>query len=427
MLLIYSAETSLRLQYICKFIFEEMLGVSYSITLHESSFSSHEGPKINYSDLSFSESYTIRPNKLLFETGIQSNERNCTEENGQKIFFQTSDGNHSFDILAAVFYLITRYEEYLPHTKDMYGRYAHENSLAFKEDFLHTPLVNIWLLNFQEKLKQFFPALKFASKQFKYIPTYDIDIAWSYREKGLIRNIGGFIRKPTWERVSALSGSATDPYDCYVFLNKIHDIIKQTPIYFFLVAEQNGKYDKNILPENKQMQSLIKEHADRYEIGLHPSWKSNDAAHILYQEMKTLEVISGKEILSSRQHYIKFNLPDTYQHLINAGITDDYSMGYGSINGFRASVASSFLWYDLSSEKITSLRIHPFCFMDANCFYEQKLSVDDSYKELLHFYHECKKVKGTLITIFHNSFLGTAKEFDGWQELYKKFIPQLQL
>ncbi len=100
-------------------------------------------------------------------------------------------------------------------------------------------------------------------------------------------------------------------------------------------------------------------------------------------------------------------------------------MGYGSINGFRASVASSYLWYDLSQEKITSLRIHPFCFMDANCFYEEKLSADDSYKELLHFYHECKKVNGELITIFHNNFLGTDKKFAGWKELYTNFTSQV--
>ncbi len=175
------------------------------------------------------------------------------------------------------------------------------------------------------------------------------------------------------------------------------------------------------------MQQLIKEHADKYQIGIHPSWKSRDGIQILKNEKNTLEVISHSEINTSRQHYIKFAFPLTYQNLIKCGITDDYSMGYGSINGFRASVASSYLWYDLSEEKTTALRIHPFCFMDANCFYEQKLSLAQSDRELLYFYGICKKVNGTMITVFHNNFLGTDKKFSGWKELYSNFTSQVRL
>ena len=97
-------------------------------------------------------------------------------------------------------------------------------------------------------------------------------------------------------------------------------------------------------------------------------------------------------------------------------------MGYGSINGFRASVASVFYWYDLSKEEQTDLRIHPFCFMDANSFYEQHYSAAQAYDEMLHYYKVCKDVNGTLTTIWHNNFLGGAKEFNGWKEIYEKFI-----
>ena len=100
-------------------------------------------------------------------------------------------------------------------------------------------------------------------------------------------------------------------------------------------------------------------------------------------------------------------------------------MGYGSINGFRASVASSFFWYNLQTETPTTLRMHPFCFMDANSFYEQKQNAEESYSELLHYYHACKKINGQLITIFHNNFLGTNKLYAGWKEMYEKFISQL--
>ena len=101
-------------------------------------------------------------------------------------------------------------------------------------------------------------------------------------------------------------------------------------------------------------------------------------------------------------------------------------MGYGSINGFRASVASAFYWYDLEKEEQTSLRIHPFCFMDANSFYEQRQDPPQTLEELMHYLAVCKAVNGSLITIWHNNFLGTKKEFEGWKEIYEQFIVQVQ-
>ena len=97
-------------------------------------------------------------------------------------------------------------------------------------------------------------------------------------------------------------------------------------------------------------------------------------------------------------------------------------MGYGSINGFRASVASSFYWYDLQKEEQTNLLLHPFCFMEANCFFEQKYLPQRAYEEMMHYYNAVKGVSGTMITIWHNSFLGNFRSFAGWKEVYEEFI-----
>lgn len=424
LLLIYSTQTSTRLQYICKFIFEEVLKTSFSITLHAESFGKHDGAKVNYSRESFENALQIIPQPLLFETAIREQNIACSGTGEKAIFFQSESG-YPFDVFAAAFYLISRYEEYLPHDLDMYGRYAHKNSLAHKNSFLNIPLVNIWLNDLKAELLKMFPALSFKDAAFSFTPTYDIDIAWSYREKGVLRNTYGFLKKPSVGRIATLLGLKEDPFDSYQYLHDLHSLNGLNPVYFFIAAKKNGVYDKQILPENPALQKLIKEHAEKYKIGLHPSWKSNEAESILKEEKATLERIAAKPISSSRQHFIKMALPATYQRLLAAGITSDYSMGYGSINGFRASAACSFFWYDLSQEKITTLRIHPFCFMDANCFYEQKLTAEESYNELMHYYLTCKNVSGEFITIFHNNFLGTDKVFAGWLALYSAFIAQV--
>jgi hypothetical protein len=117
-------------------------------------------------------------------------------------------------------------------------------------------------------------------------------------------------------------------------------------------------------------------------------------------------------------------LPATYRRLIDCGITRDYSMGYGSVNGFRASVASSFYWFDLEKNESTPLVIFPFCFMDANAFYEQQSTPKIAYDELKHYYNIIKKVNGLFITIWHNNFLGTEPMFTAWKDMYDLFMKE---
>ena len=401
--------------------------VDFGITTDVEKFKQYTGAKINYSDSKIiEEEFRIGNVNLLFESNIQQQSIFCFETNGYTAFFRKETADFPFDVFAACFYLLSRYEEYLPHEKDMYGRYAHENSLAFKEGFLKLPLINIWLRDLVSEIRKKYSIFNAQYSIFNFVPTYDIDIAYSYKYKSLFRNVGSFIKSPSTERLKVLSGSQKDPFDAYEWMDDLHARHNLKPLYFFLTAQKNGEYDKNILPNTFGFIRLAKQHSAKYETGIHPSWQSGDNFLLLKQEKRILESIIDKHITKSRQHYIRFHLPSGYRRLLEAGITDDYSMGYGSINGFRASVASSFFWYDLEKEEQSHLRIHPFCFMEANSFYEQHFSAEQAYDEVMYYFNTCKEVNGQLITIWHNNFLGTAKQFAGWREYYEKFIAQVQ-
>lgn len=431
MLLLYSHTITPRLQYIVDFFSKELFEESIQLTTDGVYFKQFNGPKLNYSSEDFSESeFFITATSILFEDGIKPQVIECFEVNYQKAFFQTK-GDFTFDILAASFYLLSRYEEYLPYEKDFYGRYAHTNSLAYKEGFLQIPLINYWLLDFKKALLQKFPGLVFKRQSFKYIPSYDIDIAYSYCQKGFLRNLGGFgrdILQHKWgkvkERWRVLQASEKDPYDSYEWLDALHLYCKVRPTYFFLVAQQQIGYDKNIPTSSSALQELIEYFARVYKVGIHPSWQSSVAStgRVLKEEIEWLEVMLDKPVIYSRQHYIKLELPHTFRRLMECGIYKDFSMGYGSINGFRASIASSFYWFDLEKNENTTLKLFPFCFMDANSFYEQKLSTQQAYEELLMYYSTIKKLNGLFITIWHNHFLGTDKLFVGWKDIYELFM-----
>lgn len=427
--LIYSHSVSPRLQYVVDFL-SKYYGLPFKLIFDEEKFiNANELCKINYGYHRLTEGEIfIHSHVLVFETSIRPVKIECFERNNYKAFFKT-ESDIGFDLLAAIFYLLSRYEEHLPHKKDAYGRYAHTNSIAFKENFLPLPLINIWLEDFRKLLVQKNFKFQVSSFKFSFLPTYDIDMAWSFRNKGLKRTFGGILLlllqakfRKAIDRIKVATGKRNDPYDAYEWMEKLHQRYQLKPTYFFLVAKEVGKYDKNIDVSNPEFQELIRSVASKYAIGLHPSWAGGDIPSLLTKEKSTLEQISDQTVTSSRQHYIRLDLPSTYRKLLALGITNDHSMGYGTINGFRASIATPFYWYDLKNEEQTKLLLHPFCFMDANAYYEQKLFPDAALKELMQYYEAIKSVNGTMVTIWHNSFLGTAKEFSGWREVYEQFV-----
>ena len=421
--IIYAAFTSNRLTYVLDFIFNEVLGVEYELTSSETDFLSSPYFRINYSHKNLISDIHIDSNGLLFENEIVEKEIYCTEWNELPIFFQTQETEIPFDIFAAIFYLLSRYEEYLPYEPDSYFRFPHIKSIAFQNNFLNLPLIDLWIEEIKKNINGKNHCIQFKENTFQFIPSYDIDIAYSFKGKGFVRNAAGtlkdllkFDHKNVVSRLKVLFSNQKDPYDSFLFLDEIHEQFSLNPIYFFLLSE-GSKYDKNLNCDSSLMKKLISTIQSKYEIGIHPSWKSHENINSLQKEVLLL-----KDVKKSRQHYIRFALPETFRNLLHVKITDDYSMGYGSINGFRASTSRSFNWFDLEKNEETLLRLHPFCFMECNSFFEQKFTAEKAFEEMLHYATIVKKVNGNLITIWHNFSLGTDPLWKGWKEKYIDFF-----
>ncbi len=431
-MIIYSPGITHRLRYIADCISGMLTGQPARLTGSQEEYRAAEGPHVNYSsERLMPDELWLVPHTLLFEKGIKEQATDCFEWNGLKVFFKTG-GDPGFDIFAAAFYLISRYEEYLPHTKDQYGRYAHANSLAYREGFLKRPLVNEWITELEKILKQQPFPLASRRSSFSFLPTYDIDEAYSFKHKQWWRSAGAAVRDLLTgrfgrfkQRQLVLNNRETDPFDSYAWIDDLHRPYSLKPRYFFLVSKRTGKYDRNILPSETALQTLIQQHAEKYSVGVHPSWQSGDDPALIKKEKETIETITKKKVIASRQHYIRCSLPQTFRQLLDAGIHEDFSMGYGSINGFRASLAFPFYWYDLEKEQATSLLLYPFCYMEANSFFEQRCSPQQALEEMRHYFQEVKKVNAVLITIWHNTFLGTDKLFSGWREVYARFVKEV--
>ena len=147
--------------YIADTLLHDLSGIEVVYTRNMEEFKSFDGAKINYSHHQVAEDeFNIIPaSEILFEQQLCEQKINLAENSAYKVLFPSEGSDFSFDIFAASFFLLSRYEEYLPHQKDEYGRFAHNESLAFKASFLKQPVIDYWLYDLQKTLQARFPYL----------------------------------------------------------------------------------------------------------------------------------------------------------------------------------------------------------------------------------------------------------------------------
>lgn len=429
-MLVYTPQITNRVQFIFKFVFEEFLGTELELSSDMDSFLGYHGEKMNYSKRAIGEELFVMSSDLLLERGIKPQAFNEVEYNGHLVPFSTNDESSlfPFDIFSAAFYLMTRYEEYLPFRADEHGRYPGASSYAHKNKFLQTPVVDIWALELRDKIKERFPDLKFNKRAYKFIPSYDVDLAWCFKNKGWIRNLGGLfvsLRKLDFhnigKRLSVLLGRAKDPFDTYQTQYDLHAENNLSAIYFILLGEY-GLYDRNVANDNINYHNLIQNIADEAAVGIHPSYKSDSQLNLVKEEVGLLSSIVKAEITQSRQHFIRLKIPDTYQMLIDQELYKDFSMGYPDQIGFRASTASSFLFYDFGQEVTTPLRIYPFAVMDYTLQSYLRLSPEEAIQAIEKLVNACKEVGGLFIPLWHNHTLSEMNDWKGWLKVYESMM-----
>jgi len=428
MLLIYSHKNSPRFIYIADFILKNLCGFEISYTENVEEFNLYQGAKLSYSESPLQQEINITPHTLLHEKGIKPQNISLSTWNSIPVLFKNKNPQIPFDIFAASFFLVSRYEEYLPHIADVYNRFEADSSIAFQNNFLHLPVVNLWADELKKVILSKYPDLKSKENTYRYISTIDIDNAWAFKHKGFMRTVGAFARSlvksdftDVKERASTLTGKMRDPYDNYDLLLSLQKVYKLEMIYFFLLGNY-GVNDKNISANNYSFQALIKHVGDYAEMGIHPSFGSNENLQQVKIEISRLSHITHRNITKSRQHFLKLHLPATYKNLISCGIQEDYTMGYASQIGFRAGVCSPFKWYDLDVEKVTPLTVYPFCIMDATLNFYMKLNPQEAIEKCEEIISQIKKVKGLCITLWHNETIGNWRLWKGWQHVYKEVV-----
>ncbi len=426
MLLIYTHKITPRFSYTMKQVFTRILGVEVSFTTTVEDFIKHKGPKITYTKQPLQNEFFIRSTDLLFEQGINDFTVNVYEWEGVPCFFGAGERSKiPFDIFAASFYLLSRYEEYLPYVKDQFERFPPSESIAYRNNFLQLPIIDIWAYKLLDLLRERFPAIEARKRGYQHTSIIDVTTSHCYANRGLVRGAAGLFLdlgnlrfRRVVDRISVWLKFKKDPFDNFAALIALHKVHKVNSMFFFQFASYST-YDKNVSPNNNNFRYLIKSVADYSKVSLAASFSSFRNNALLKEEKKRLSNVINRPVNYSRMRYNRVDVPHTYRTLVEAEFTDDFTMGYTHEMGFRAGTCTPFYFYDIPLEVQQPLKVHPFAVHDYALQY--LATVDEVLERIDRVYQQVKKVDGEFLTIFSNELLGGKQKVD-WLQLYGKVI-----
>ncbi len=418
MIAIYSEIDSSRLNYALKTLFSPV-GVSFFMVKDKSEFDAFKGAKLIYSEETWDNHLHISRSDFFENDSIEKSDR-------FDFPFEVSDNgafHFNFDVFAASFILLSRYEEEVVAARDAFGRFESKNSLLSKRNWLERPIIDEWRLVLLRAIQERFPFFEYTPTSRQVQLTVDVDSAYAYSHKGIYRTAGGFAKDLVkfqfgnlFRRTLVLLRLRADDYNTYDYIEALQQKAGFDLTYFFLLANF-GAYDKNVPYSSKSLQTLIQSISKKHRVGIHPGVASHSDISILKEEIRRLQFLTEKKVTHARMHYLKMNGAETYSNLLQCEIENDYTMGFADVVGFKTGTALPHFWYDFKQEKETSLLLHPFVAMDATLNRYMKLSTEEAVVKLKELKQTCERLQVPFCLLWHNESFSECNEWKGWKEV----------
>ena len=320
-----------------------------------------------------------------------------------------SDGFEvGFDIFASAFFMLTRWEEYVSPCRDVHGRFPGKESIAYKFGFLHRPIVNeyaefLWNL----LLKMGFPEKLRRKREYKVMLTHDVDIVslrsslYAYIKSTLGDLLKRKNTKMFFEKIKMYI-SGDDPYDTFDKIMNISEKHNTKSYFFFLKSCKKTKNDFNNKPQEIKKAALrIK--SREHNIGFHPSYNTYNNEQLFICEKKLLEEITDIKMEYGRQHFLRFEVPNTWRIWENAGMKWDSTLSYADIVGFRAGSCYEYYPFDFLKRRKMNLLEIPLTIMEVTLLVYQKVSYTEYLDTIRYYADTVRKYGGTFVYLWHNT------------------------
>lgn len=333
-----------------------------------------------------------------------------------------------FDVLAAIFYLIARLEEHEKNGKlDEHGRYPAERSVLYADDMLEYPIVDQWVAQIRNRIESRLGVKVCKEEAFEWWNTVDIDQVYASHGKSLPRRLGNMGRKIVngeLDEFATLWGTLfaeRDPFDNLIEMaQSTHRNIA------FIQLGGDTDFDKATAIDATHIKLAVEASKNQYEWGLHPSYDTSKSSSILQSEVDMFSSFFGTVPQMSRQHYLRFDLPNTAYQLSQIGIKTDFSMGYASHLGFRAGTSRPFPLFDVKARKPLNIDAVPFSVMDVTLKKYLQLNPQESLERIGVLIERTRLTHGLFVSLWHNESLGTIDGWKGWSDVFDQMAKMLK-
>ena len=417
--------SSPRARYVVRHVFERMLGWPIILVGSREELISRDGPKLSYGTQPVSGAFHV-PLSDWFTVPRTSGTSPPSNGTGRDLVLFPIGA--SFDVFAAIYFLISLDEDYTITDRDEHGRIPAEDLLLVHLHASDFPIVDLWALRLAEHLRVAFPSLPAPNRQYQHVLTVDMDNGLKYAARSWQRAMGASAKELAAgratsfiERWNVRMGRTGDPYATFADrLAEVRDKVDRT--IAFVLTRGEGRFDHAARLDHPSFVDLLKRLANVAEIGLHPSYESSRNEKMIASERVQLGKVIGRSIHVTRQHFLRWRMPDTFRALIANGFTEDHSIGFSDRIGFRAGTCTPFPWYDLERDEETSLVLHPFAVMDSALANRTGDDLQKAIGDMKRVSDTVREVEGTFVSVWHDRFLSGHEEFMGGPEAMRELV-----
>lgn len=339
------------------------------------------------------------------------------------------------DVFASSFFMLSRWEEYVNKKRDSHNRFTVDDSLAFKNRFLDRPIVNEYVEMLWNILLFLGCELKRKDRKFEFILTHDVD--WIK----YFKTLNFFLRLAARDLIKRRSlklslnklvlyydikqNRKKDPVDTFDWLMDRSEAMGIKSHFYFMGGDLiNDEYNYRIdEPKSRKIITKIKQR--KHIIGFHPGYSTCDNRVLWKKEKDLLEQVAECEIKEGRQHFLRFNVPETWQIWEDNGMMLDSTLCYPEKEGFRCGTCYEFSTFNILTRKPLRLKESPLIIMDTSFIAYQDVEPGDVLKKTRILINRIKRYNGNFVLLWHNSTFNpdNPKEY---QDIYENILEEVK-